>query len=35
MIPVKQDKSATDLRLLARLQNGVKAALRLLAGCRA
>jgi transposase len=30
MIPVKQDKSATDLRLLARLQSGVKAALRLL-----
>ena len=30
MIPVKQDKSATDLRLLARLQNGVKAVLRVL-----
>ena len=30
MIPVKPDKSATDLRLLARLQKAVKTALRLL-----
>lgn len=30
MIPVKQDRSATELRLLARLQKAVKTALRLL-----
>ena len=30
MIPVRHDKSATDLRLLARLQKSVKVVLRLL-----